>query len=165
VGEDKDNGNNVIPFPKQRDLSLQEVQQKAEQSQDFVTSLIIKNRRKGLDQLGNKLEKLNEREILTDPQLEHVVRELTMALQGTLTHLEALNSLMDMVGLDVARTVENLNIESGDKIKIAMHIQALIELLIEKELISHEEMTEVFQKKIKPQVEALQQQEEPTDSP
>ena len=170
--EDK---SNVIQFPKSsaapvaqelirdKPTNMNDLPQKAAQSQEFVMKLIEQNRKKGIEQLGSKVEALGARDLHPDPKTESALRDVQGALNGALVNIEAGSSLLDYVKHDLMAVIQNMEGFGQQGFQTAAHLQCLISLLVNKGMITHDEMKETWDALIKPKAEALAAGQQPEE--
>jgi len=133
--------------PEQSNQLPEQAQPEApEANNEMVLELIQKNRRKGLDKLERKIDNLNDRTPLTDPDLENTIRNLTQGMQGTLTSLEAVNSLLDFAVNDLVACIQNVERSARGQWQVSAHLQTLLSLLEEKGVITDTEMRDMWAK-------------------
>jgi hypothetical protein len=137
-------------------MDPQDVAKKATNSQEFVIKLIEKNRKKGIEQAQNKLEKLSDRELHSDPRTESALRDVQGALQGLLTWAEAANSLVDFLKHDLISMITNLQQQGAQGWQTAAHLQTLMTTLKEKGMVSEDELKATWEKLIVPGAKAQQ---------
>jgi len=109
-----------------------------------VLELVNRNRKSGLEALQKRLEGLEkdlETSNLSD-NLENTLRDVKAALSGTLVSLEAQNSLLDMLCHDVGAGVYNLQVTQKALQVSNRHLQNLLDLLKNKEVITENELKE-----------------------
>jgi hypothetical protein len=129
-------------------------------------NLINKNRREGIITLAEKVENLSKRtENFVENGLENAFREVQTALNATLTHLQASSSLTEYLKHDIVACIQNLEQHAASMMHMSGYIQTLIALLVEKGMITHEEMEGMWNKVARPGLEALKQAQEAEQKP
>jgi len=172
MSEERDN---VVQFPKSSAQHLaavpavgedvaEDVAEKAARSQEYVLSLIEKNRKKGIQALGEKVEILSNRELHPEPKTEAALRDVQGGLAATLTNMEASSSLLDYIKHDLMSVIQNMEGFGQQGFQTAAHLQCLIALLVNKGLITHEEMKSTWDALIKPKAEALAAGQQPEEN-
>ena len=134
----------------ERLVSPEKIAEKSMQSQDFVMSLIEKNRKKGLEQVQTKLERLSEREINDNGNTENAIRTIQSAIQGLSIWAEATNSLVDLMKQDMIAVINGVQEQGKEGFRLSAHLQTLVTLLKEKSLITEDEMKSTWEKIIAP---------------
>jgi hypothetical protein len=151
---------NVIQIPTSAGEGEETQEAPKQSSQELVLQLIEKNRKKGLETLDRKLDNLDDRGTLSDAAVESAVRNLTAGLKGSMTILEALNSLVDFIKHDLISTIQNLERQGQAQFQASAHLQALISLLKEREMITDDELRDSWNKLVQ---EAKEEGAKPTD--
>ena len=121
--------------------------------------LIMKNRKVGLEGLQRKVEGLEntidrlpaDHMVVTSEgnkpfNLKTALTEILQGLQSTLTGIEAVSSLDDMIIHDLAGCIHNIEKIGSANWQTGAHFQVLVEILKEKELITDEEMRAMWDK-------------------
>jgi hypothetical protein len=117
-----------------------------EQGAEKVLNLIDKNRETGLKQLSRAVDDQEERKTFmsSDGALENTIRVLEKGQQGALTYTEATDSLIDMMRQDIITAIQSMQqmykVLMSDNTQLAV----LLEVLRKKNMVSEEEMVEVF---------------------
>jgi len=143
----------------QQELPLEE---RAQQSNEFMLEIVDKQRKDGIKLMNEKLEKLAaEHKTLDDPKAESDGRFLLQAAGGTAQATEALSSLMDVLIHDVGVTVQNIHRHAMGLEQISTHLQAVMNLLIEKQIVSEDELREEVGKVLNPPPPTSPTDEEP----
>ena len=164
--------NNVVQFPKTTaqppvatgPVAGDDVSEKAIKSQEYMLNLIEKNRKKGIQVLGEKVEILSNRDLHPDPKTESALRDVQGGLAATLTNMEASSSLLDYVKHDLMSVIQNMEGFGQQGFQTAAHLQCLIALLVNKGVITHMEMKETWDALIKPKAEALAAGQQPEEN-
>ena len=164
MSDNEISADNVIQFPqttagiqsepvgdeKAPVVAPEKIAEKATQSNEFIIKLIEKNRKKGIEQTQNKLEKLTDRELHKDAQTESALRDVQAAVQGLLTWAEAVNSLTDYIKHDLVSMITNLQQQGAQAWQTAAHLQTLIETMKEKQQVTEEELKGTWDKLVVP---------------
>ena len=140
-------GNNRLPQPPD--------------SNELILDLVEKNRKRGVEATEKRLDSLEERKTLEDPELESIIRDITGALRGGLTSVEALNSLSDFLKHDLIAAIQNVEQQSKTLWSQSAHLQTIINVLKEKDLVAEEELKAEWKKVVqgtRERVEAAQQE-------
>lgn len=111
-----------------------------------VLKLIDKNKVVGIEQMQRSVNGQEGRPILSGEGVENTVRTLEKGVQGALTSVEAINSLVDMLRHDLINTIENMQRMQQAVIVTNTQVGILMEVLKAKGMVTEEEMTEMFKK-------------------
>jgi len=167
--------NNVVEFPATsaqpteetpQAITPEEAQAKAQQGQEFLLKMIEKKRHEGVEILSRKVDNLenNTGAAAEDAGVESRLRDLHKGLGGSLTSLEAINSLLDYFRHDLFQVIKNLTRLEQAQFQTGAHLQTLLRLLEKKEIISEQEMQETWNEMV-PQNPGEQASEEATSEP
>jgi len=147
---------NVIPMPNLgKQASPAQVEKAMSRDPNFLMQMIHKNRTKGFEQLEKKLENLQERELLADPQSEMAMRDAGQALAALMKIVEAQNSLLEILLQNQNEMGEVIDLGRAHALSNSGHIQNLKECLVESHVISEETLQANWKDKIVPQFEKL----------
>jgi len=129
-----------------------QLEKRSEKSAEFMVDLMDKQRKEGLELLLKKLEGLSSsREVLDDAKAENVTRFLGQGLGASSQTLQALSALIDVLVHDVGVTVQNIHRHAMGLEQISTHLQALMNLALEKGIVTEEEMREEVGKVLNPE--------------
>lgn len=160
---------NVVDFPttsansEEAAMSPEQAQAEAMKKQEFLLKQIEKNRHVGVENLSKKVDSLENVEgVCEDAGVEGRLRDLSKGLGATLTSLEAINSMLDYYRHDLFAVIQNLTKLEKAQFNSGAHLQVLLQLLSDKEIISEEQMQETWNKMIPNSVEEKPQEAEDT---
>jgi len=153
------------PVQEQVDTSPEGLKKLAEKGVPQVLRLVNENRKKGIENLRRRAESLqgalekldawrsrsqspmmllkNDRDEIVI-SLDNELLNIQNALDATLTATEAQDSLLDMLVNDVIGMVQNANAMQNAIMVSNGQSQTLIQLLIDKEIITDDEMRETW---------------------
>jgi len=149
--------NKVVPMPNLGKQASPEQVEAAMAARDpsFLLQLIHKNRSKGFEQLERKLESLQDRELLTDPKVEMVARDVQMALAALTKIVEAQNSLLEIIMSNNDKLGDAFDMGKAHSLSNSGHIQNLKEVLIKLNVLTEESLQQNWKENIVPQFEKL----------
>lgn len=116
-----------------------------------VLQLIDKNKEVGIEQMQRSVNGQEGRPLLQGRGTEDTIRTIEKGIQGALTSVEAINSLVDMLRHDIIAAVQSLQQIQQAVIMTSTQVGVLMEVLKEKNLITEKEMEETFKKIAKEQ--------------
>lgn len=178
---------NVVELPTQEapevDTSPEKIQEMAQQGESQVLQLVQKNRKEGHETLQRKVEAMQGdlqkiRDVLgqeplmvaknergdTAFSLESTLRDIEQGMAATLTSIEAMNSLIDMLIYDLGGTVQNLQRTQQAVLIGNSHTQTLLELLKQKGIATEEEIKECWEELRKQKVAEAKAEMENSES-
>jgi len=165
---------NVVEFPATsakpateetpQAMTPEEAQAKAQQGQEFLLKMIEKKRHEGVEILSRKVDNLeNGGELAQDAAVEARLRDLQKGLGGSLTSLEAINSLLDYFRHDLFQVIKNLTRLEQVQFQSGAHLQTLLRLLEKKEIISEQEMQETWNEMVPQEAQVANETTETTE--
>ncbi len=184
----------ALPFPTTAsqeedpviDTSPEGLRKLVEEGTPQVLKLVNRNRRNGAEQLRQKIElfdtelqviekwrKANQAPlfVIRDKNdnmifsLENSLLNIQKALDGVSNYCDAQNSLMDMLINDMVGMVQNLNAAQHAIMVSNGQCQTLIQLLIDKTVITEEQMKETWNTIILNRKEQMKQAQEEQATP
>lgn len=144
---------NTIDFP----TTANRTEEQVEEANKLSVQIVDKNRQKGLQALDKKCFNFDQRKAMDDGHLENALRDVEGAIKAATTTLEALNSLADMIRHDLVNAVGNIEHQAIGQFQMSAHLQTLIALLQEKEIVTDDEMRQMWDKVVKQQVQEAKQ--------
>jgi len=118
------------------------------------------NRKEAQAHLEKKCDNLDSREPISvaKPITEDTVRDIEGALKSTLTSIESLNAIIDMLRHDLVNVIQNMEHNGASMFQSSCHLQVLLDVLREKGIISEEEMKKKWEEVVPARIEQLKNQ-------
>ena len=145
--------NNVVQFPG--GMTQEEIEKKQAEGMRKVVETVEKRRKEGLENLERYLARTKSMR-KAGRSGDSLLEELETAVNGALMSLEAINQFCDMMKNDLVGLVHNLENQALGGYSTSLHLEALLNVLLEKGAVTDEEMKESFvvaQKRMKEQME------------
>jgi len=146
----------VVEFPttqkevEQRNpLTPEQLAQMDEKGVSKVLELIDKNKENGIKMMQNSVDQKRVPHYSEDVGMKHIentVRVLEKGIQGALTSVEAINSLVDMIRHDMVAIVNNLQQIQQAAVTNNTQVNVLLQLLDDKGVITEQELKDTFKK-------------------
>lgn len=166
---------NSVPAP-----TPQQLQQMEEDGSQQVLELIQKNRKIGhenlqrasdaLESVFDDIRRYSDGALMTAStdkgkvffSLEDTLRTVKRGIDGALTSIEALNSILDMLIHDLGGMVHNMNQTQRSMLVANSHLQTLLEVLKKNGVLSEDEMRETWERLVaEKRQEAMQMATQP----
>lgn len=144
----------VVEFPttqeeveQRNSLTPEQIAQMDEKGVGKVLELIDKNKENGIKMMQNSVDQKRVPHYSEDAGMKHIentVRVLEKGIQGALTSVEAINSLVDLIRHDMVAMVNNLQQQQQAAVTNNTQVNVLLQLLDNKGIITEDELRETF---------------------
>jgi len=159
----KKTSKNVINFPTTQNnapVPTKEIEQKVEKGKSKVLEIIDKNRKQGLEKLERCIGDYDCRPMITGEDKkefnEGMLRDVEAGIRAAFVTLEALNNLVEMIRHDLVGMIQNIEGLSVANWQSSAHLQTLLALLKEKEVVDETELKATWEKVVASQIKKSQ---------
>jgi len=144
------------------DTSPEALDEIAAKGDGTTLKVVNENRKKALDGLERNIDHLNElKELDLGPE---VVETIDKALRCSLTALEALDALSDMIIHDLAGCIHTVETTAASAMKMGASLEVLVEVLKDKGVMNDEDLQKAWAKLLPQVVEKAKKQAEQAQS-
>lgn len=120
-----------------------------EQANKVKLETLQEDKQKGLQRCDEALKNLNDATGLApDPSTEQRLRSLEMGLRGLATAVNSMNALFDVLAHDLIQMIMGHEKQNAAMMLNSVHLQSMLDILKQKELITEEELKHTFQANI-----------------